>query len=494
MPCSPFRKLEWLQQILETSGINVKFWPLIKIVAVFATTLVLLSASTRAGVDVASATARTSPDWLRNGVIYEIFPRDFSAAGDLNGVTIRLDQLKNLGVTILWIMPIHPIGEIERKGAFGSPYSIADYYTVDPAYGTLNDFKQLVSGAHAHGMKVIMDLVADHTAWDSVMMKHPQFYKHNDRGEVIPPVPDWTDVAALNYSDLQLREYMFSMAKYWVQTCDVDGFRCDAAAMVPTDFWVQLRAELVKTKPDIMLLAEASKPELLTNAFDIDYGWPLLATMDRVLMDSAPASDIERTCEKNCLEFPKGALHLQISDDHDEARAVARYGLNGALAASALMFTLDGVPLIYNGMETGDATESGGGALFTRLPIFWSPKGRPPLQEIYHSLIELRHQYPALRNSTVDWLHNSEEASVVTFLRADDKDELLVVINFSNRPLVGSLDLKDLKGFEPVQVSGVKDTDDSPLPVFHLNGFEWRIYHRSTTLLHPVAGLSAEKD
>ena len=478
--------------VLQTLLINVNYLPIAPLFTVFAAAFVLVSTSARAEMGATNATARPSPDWLRDGVIYEIFPRDFSADGNLNGVTAQLDQLKNMGVTILWIMPIHPIGEKGRKGKLGSPYSIEDYYAVDPAYGTLPDFKRLVSKAHARGMKVIMDLVADHTAWDSVMMKRPEFYKHNDRGQVIPPVPEWTDVAALNYSNPQLREYMFAMAKYWVQTCDVDGFRCDAAAMVPTDFWVQLRAELTKIKPDAVLLAEASKPELLTNAFDIDYGWPLLATMNEVIIDSAPASDIKRTCEKNCSEFPKGALHLQISDDHDEARAVARYGLKGALATSALMFTLDGVPLIYNGMEAGDATESGDGALFTKLPIFWSPKGRPPLPEIYHSLIELRHRYPAFRDSNVDWLHNSDETSVVTFLRADDKDELLVVINFSNRPLAGKVYLKDTNGFEQVQIPGVKDSNDNPLPAFRLNGFEWRIYHRRATVLQPVAHLPAD--
>ncbi len=181
----------------------------------------------------------------------------------------------------------------------------------------------------------------------------------------------------------------------------MDGFRCDVAYMVPTDFWEQARAELTKVKPDIMMLAEASKPELLTNAFDIDYSWPLLATMNNVLIHSAPASDIRKTWEENRREFPKNALHMRISDDHDEARAVARYGLNGALAASALMFTLDGVPLLYNGMEVGDATESGDPALFDKLTIFWHPKERPPLRGIYHDLIQLRQQYAALRSHNV---------------------------------------------------------------------------------------------
>ncbi len=466
--------------------------PFLKRISVaFAGALVLISTCVRADVKISDVDARHSPDWLRDGVIYEVFPRDFSRAGDLNGVTAQLNRLRHLGVTILWIMPIHPIGEKLRKGTLGSPYSIEDYYAVDPSYGTLDDFKHLVSEAHKRGMKVIMDLVADHTAWDSVMMKHPEFYKHNANGDVISPVPEWTDVAGLNYANPQLREYMIAMAKYWVQTCDVDGFRCDAAAMVPTGFWVQLRAALTRIKPDIMLLAEASKPDLLTNAFDIDYDWPLLATVNKVMSDGAPASDIERNWEESRLQFPKGALHMRISDDHDEARAIARYGINGALAASALMFTLDGVPLIYNGMEVGDATESGDGALFVKLPIFWSPKGRPPMTEIYHALIQLRHQYAAFHDSSVNWLHNSDADSVATFLRADDKDELLVVINFSNRPVTGRIDLKDTEGFVSVRIPGIKDSDHSPLPAFHLNGFEWRIYHRPATLRHPVASLTS---
>ena len=141
------------------------------------------------------------PTGSASGVIYEIFPRDFSPAGNLNGVTARLDELHNLGVNILWMMPIHPIGEKFRKGEFGSPYSIKDYYAVDPNYGTLDDFKKLVAGAHQRGMKVIMDLVANHTAWDSVMMAHPEFYKQDAQGNIIPPVPEWTDVAGLNYAN-----------------------------------------------------------------------------------------------------------------------------------------------------------------------------------------------------------------------------------------------------------------------------------------------------
>src|SRR5271154_5146199 len=155
--------------------------------------------------------ARTSPAWLRDGVVYEIFPRAFSSGGDLNGITAQLDRLKDLGVTILWTMPIHPIGEKLRKGEFGSPYSIKDYYAVDPHYGTAEDYKRLVAEAHKRHLRVIMDLVANHTAWDSVMMAHPEFYKQNAEGKVIPPVPEWTDVAGLNYASPLLHKYMIDM-------------------------------------------------------------------------------------------------------------------------------------------------------------------------------------------------------------------------------------------------------------------------------------------
>ena len=445
---------------------------------ILAVALALLPGRSRAESDLSTATARPSPEWLRSGTMYEIYPRDFSAAGNLAGVTARLDELHDLGVNILWTMPIHPIGEKFRKGEFGSPYSIKDYYAVDRNYGTLDDYKKLVAGAHQRGMKVIMDIVANHTAWDSVMMTNKGFYKQDAAGKVIPPVPSWTDVAGLNYQGAELRQYMISMLKYWLKEADVDGFRCDVAYMVPTDFWEQARAELVKLKPDIIMLAEASKPELLTNAFDLDYSWPLLATMNDVLLHNASASKIQKTWEDNARQFPKGALHLRMSDDHDEARAVARYGINGALAASALMFTLDGVPLIYNGMEVGDATESGDPALFDKLTIFWNPKERPPLRSSYHDLIALRKQYAAFRTDAVNWLENTDAGRVVSFTRGDGRDEFLVIINLSNRPLTGTLKNFNAAEFKPVKIAGQPDAPAGDLPRFQLDGFGWHIWHR----------------
>jgi cyclomaltodextrinase / maltogenic alpha-amylase / neopullulanase len=431
--------------------------------------------------DPAKSTARISPAWLRDGVVYEIFPRDFSAPGNLNGVTAQLDRLKDLGVTILWIMPIHPIGEKCRKGDFGSPYSIQDYYAVDPNYGTLDDFKNLVAEAHRRGLKVIMDLVANHTAWDSVMMTNKDFYKQDAKGNIISPEPGWADVAGLNYASPQLRDYMITMMKYWIQTCDIDGFRCDVAWGVPVDFWEQARSALEKVKPDIMMLAEASQSDLLTNAFDIDYSWPLLHALDDVLERGAPAIKLQATWEETVRQFPTNSLHLRISDDHDEARAVARFGIQGALAASVLMFSLDGVPLLYNGMEVGDATESGDPALFEKLPIVWNPRERPPLREIYHSLIQLRRQNPAFQNHRVVWLKNSNEDNLVTLMRQDGNDEFIVVINFSNRPVSGKVEVMNSGDFKPAQISGMPKWSGGDFPSFQLGAFEWRIYHRTVS-------------
>jgi glycosidase len=330
-------------------------------------------------------------------------------------------------------------------------------------------------------MKVIIDIVANHTAWDNVLMKHPEFYKQDANGKIVPPVADWTDVAGLNYENPKLCEEMLRMLKYWIdpQTFDLDGFRCDVASMVPTAFWEQARVELTRLKPDIMMLAEASKPELLVKAFDIDYAWPLHSTLNEVLLNGAPASQFKRSWEESRKQFPRGSLHLRISDDHDEARAVARFGIKGALAASALMFSLDGVPLLYNGMEVGDATESGAPALFEKLPIFWNPKERPPLRDIYRELIRLRKENPAFRNDDVTWLHNSDEANLVTLMRSDDKHDFLTIINFSNRPLTGWVEVKHGQEFKPVKIKGMPESPSTGFPLFRLGTFEWRIYQRS---------------
>ncbi len=430
--------------------------------------------------DLSRERARPSPEWLRDAVVYELYPRNFSAEGTFDGITARLDELKDLGVDILWLMPIHPIGEKLRKGTLGSPYAVRDYHGINPEYGTAGDLKRLVAEAHRRGLKVILDVVLNHSAWDNALIReHPEFYKQDATGKVIPPVPEWTDVAGFDYSNPALRRYMIEMLERWVRDFAVDGFRCDVAHMVPVDFWEEARAALEKVRPEVLLLAEASEPKLLLKAFDLDYSWPLHAKLNDVLLNGAPASDLRRSWEESRRRFPQGSLHLRISDNHDEARAVARFGIRGALAASALMFTLDGVPLLYNGMEVGDATESGDPALFEKMPVFWKPKERPPLAAIYRDLIKLRKRYPPFRSDRVIWLRNSNEADLVTLLRLDEKDEFVVAINFSNRPLVGWVEVMHGQEFQPVKITGMSEAPPAGFPLFRLGGFEWRIDHRS---------------
>src|SRR5579859_746343 len=261
---------------------------------------------------IAALSARHSPEWLKSGIIYQIFVRSFSPAGDLPGVTARLDDLHSLGVNILWLMPIHPYGQVKKKGSLGSPYAVRDYYSIDPPLGTKDDLRRLVQEAHRRQMKVVIDIVANHTSWDSVMMAHPEFYKKDKDGHVTSPY-DWTDVAALDYSNPKLRRYMTDMLLYWIKDFDLDGYRCDAASEVPTDFWEQARKELDSLKPDIMLLAEAQKPELLRYAFDIDYAWPFMHTVNDVVMNGEPATRVRDNVEQQRALFPKGALHMRMS-------------------------------------------------------------------------------------------------------------------------------------------------------------------------------------
>jgi glycosidase len=429
---------------------------------------------------------------VRDGVVYEIYPRAFSQQGNFNGITARLDDLKSLGVNILWLMPIHPIGQEKKKGTIGSPYAVRDYYGINPDYGTKEDFTKLITEAHRRGMKVIIDIVANHTSWDSVMMKNPEFYERDANGKITYP-HDWSDVAELNYANPQLRQYMTDMLKYWIREFDLDGFRCDVAEEVPTDFWENARAELDKIKPDIVMLAEGHKPELLVKAFDFDYSWPLHSALTNVLQGRGRASDLRAEWENEFRAWPRASLHMRFSDNHDERRAIARFGEPAALAASAMMFTLDGVPLLYNGMEVGDTTESGAPALFEKLPVFWPiAERRPEFPRFYKQVMALRRSSGALRRGTVEWLHNSDESRVVTYLRRAAGEEVLVAINFSNRPFFGSVEGPGVAGYAdvtpdvgaplPPDVFNAEQTSlkrTVGLPVIALEAWGYRIYRRS---------------
>lgn len=464
---------------------------LLCIVVILTSSSFRLEAQARAR-DVAKQQARAPRDWVRDGVIYEIYPRSFSQQGNFNGITARLDSLKELGVTILWLMPIHPIGQLKKKGTIGSPYAVRDYYEINPDYGSKEDLKRLILESHKRGMKVIIDIVANHTAWDSVLLQHPEFYKRDAKGNITYPY-DWYDIAALDYRNAQLRRYMTDMLKHWIREFDLDGFRCDVAGEVPTDFWENARAELDKIKPDILMLAEAHKAELLVKAFELDYSWPLHSALTDVLQGRKPATEIRAAWEKEVKEWPRNSTHMRFSDNHDERRAIARFGERGALAASALVFTLDGVPLLYNGMEAGDTTESGAPALFERLPIFWPfAERRPEFPRFYKQIMTLRRSSNALRRGSLEWLRNSDETRVVSYLRRTPNEEVLVAINTSSQPFMGSIEVPAEPGFTdvtpdvgaplPPDVFNPERTARNRtvgLPVVSLDAWEYRIFRRT---------------
>jgi glycosidase len=416
--------------------------------------------------------------WIQSAVVYEINTRTFSTEGNFRGIEKRLDDLQHLGVTVLWLMPIHPDGQVNKKGTYGSAYAVRDYYAIDPAFGTKDDFRHLVQEAHRHGLKIIIDIVPNHTAWDSVMMKNPSWYHHDAAGKIIPPNPDWSDVAWLDYSNPQLRSYMLDMLKYWLREFDLDGFRCDVASGVPTDFWDATRPELEKVKSDIIMIAESNKPELLVKAFDIDYAWPFHSTLTNVAENGQPSEMIQLNWQTERDRYPKGALEMRFSDNHDEKRAIARFGELGALAASTLVFTTDGVPLLYNGMEVGDTTESGAPALFEKLNVFWPiAERRPQFLRFYTEMIALRKAHPALQQGDTEWLKNSAPDRIVTYLRKAPGEDFFVAINLSNRPVVAAVDLP-AGNYEDVTPALEPGKHRPATPVVALDAWGFRIYHR----------------
>ena len=270
-------------------------------------------------------------------------------------------------------MPIHPYGVERKKGTLGSPYAVQDYFDVNPDFGTKDDFQDLVDAVHAEGMHIIIDLVANHTAWDNAWLaEHPAWYTQDSTGTITHPEgTDWTDVADLNYDNPDVRKAMKQVMKYWVEAFGIDGYRCDVAEQVPLDFWKDAIAEVRRIRP-VMMLAEGEDPALHRAGFDLTYAWQLYGALKDV-WNGAPASDFVDVLEEQEQAFPQDALRLRFTTNHDETAwdappPVLFGGLDGARAASVLMTTIRGVPLLYNGQEVGVDEPL---PLFEKQPISW---------------------------------------------------------------------------------------------------------------------------
>jgi cyclomaltodextrinase / maltogenic alpha-amylase / neopullulanase len=388
----------------------------------------------------AAMVAKKSPEWVKDAVIYEVYLRSFSKEGTFKALETKIPELKKLGVSVVWLMPIHPTGKVNRKGSLGSPYSIQDYYAVNPEFGTLNDFKSLVNAVHQNGLKILIDLVANHTAWDNPILKeHPDWYTHDASGKIIPPNPDWTDVADLNYDQLELRSYMITMMKYWVRDIGIDGYRCDVAELVPTDFWETARKELDAIKP-IVMLSEGTMPEHHIKAFDLTYSWNVYDVLSKVLNGSTPATIFHDLLKTESYQFPQGSLRMRFNTNHDknayDGPAVEIFTPQGAKSTAVLVFTYPGVPLIYNGEEVGNDKKLG---LFEKEDIDWSKNAE--FRTLYEKLSLLRKQHPALVEGSYSPIQNSESNKVYSFIRSKADDSVIVAINFNSSPVLINLTL-----------------------------------------------------
>ena len=297
------------------------------------------------------------PEWSKNATIYEVNVRQYTPEGTFNAFSEHLPRLKEIGVDILWFMPIHPIGKINRKeteSSMGSYYSVQDYKSVSSDYGTKEDFKRMVEQAHGLGMKVILDWVPNHTAWDNPWTENKDWYVLNEEDDFIPPLgTDWTDVIQLDYTNDEMRAAMIDAMKYWVAEFGVDGYRCDVAGKVPTDFWVRAHAELDEVK-DVFMLAEDEEPELLIEAFDMNYAWEYAHIIREIAKGAMTFDRLDSLLAEDAKKFPDNSYRMYFTSNHDEnswnGTDVEMYGDNFQNFA-VLSATIDGMPLVYSGQE-----------------------------------------------------------------------------------------------------------------------------------------------
>ena len=380
--------------------------------------------------------ARTHPDWSRDATIYQINTRQFTDEGTFAAAAEHLPRLAELGVRILWLMPVNPIGEAHRKGTLGSPYAVRDYLAVNPELGTVEDLRSFVARAHSLGLHVILDWVANHTAWDNVLVdEHPEWYLRDWKGDFCPtPWWDWDDIIDLDYSHTELRHWMAEAMAYWVRKVDVDGFRCDVAGFVPTDFWDEVRAQLDAIKP-VFMLAEWEARDLHRHAFDMTYGWTWYETMHHIASGPATVDALRAYYANFTKSYPADAMRMLFVSNHDknswEGTEFEQFG--DALEATVVLSVVsEGMPLVYNGQEAGNEKRL---EFFEKDPITWRDH---PMGELYRRLVALKRRTRSLWNGS--WgarmvnVPNDQPQQVFSFVREGEDDAVLAVLNLSAEP------------------------------------------------------------
>lgn len=379
-------------------------------------------------------------DWTRNASIYQINTRQFTPEGTFRAATAQLPRLKELGVDILWLMPIHPIGEARRKGTLGSPYAVRDFRAVNPELGTLADLRAFVERAHALGLRVIIDWVGNHTSWDNVLLaQHPDWYARGADGKPEPtPWFDWDDIIDLDYGKPELRRYMLDAMKYWVREVGIDGYRVDAAGLVPQDFWDHASRELRAIKP-VFMLAEWESRDLHRVAFDASYGWTWFEALHDIVRGRADATRLHAYYAWDRKFYPRQAYRMLYTTNHDKnAWDGTEFEVFGPAVDAAIVFSFvsTGIPLIYNGQEAGNRKRL---AFFERDPIDWdAAPDAARYGALYKKLLALKKTNTALWNgehgAPMAQVPNDVPRQVLSFVRDNGKDKVFVALNLSDKP------------------------------------------------------------
>ena len=411
------------------------------------------------------------PDWHKNATIYEVNLRHYTKENTFKSFEAQIPRLKEMGIDILWFMPINPVSVKNRKGELGSPYSIGDYYKTNPDYGTLDDFKSMVKAIHDAGMHIIIDWVPNHTGWDNPWItEHPDWYTHDKDGNIIDPIDyntgkswGWTDVADLNFDNKEMRIGMIDALKYWINETGIDGFRMDVAHGVPVDFWAQCADSLYKIKP-LFMLSEGEVPDIVNNGtFIADYGWEMHHTLNEIAATQGAsrikranveqgnvkegekaiiqktALDIDTILAKKANQYQKG-YQMQFTSNHDENSwadtEFARMG-DGHLAFAVLTATFNGFPLVYTGQES---------AMDKKLEFFKKdeiPWGDYKYAPFYKTLFDLKHRNKALWNGSYGGplvkIKTGNDTNIFAFTREKDGDKVLVIINLSSKDQKGNI-------------------------------------------------------
>lgn len=370
-------------------------------------------------------------EWALTANIYEVNIRQYTTEGTFAAFEKHLPRLKDMGIDILWFMPITPISKEKRQGTLGSYYACSNYTSINPEFGRIDDFKRLVNVAHSSGFKVLIDWVANHTGWDHVWTtQHPDFYKKDAHGNFYE-ANGWVDVINLNYDNHLLRQEMISAMKFWVNECNIDGFRCDMAHLVPLDFWQEARTQLDEVKT-LFWIAECEAAEYHT-VFDATYTWQFLHAIEALYKGNTSKHEVENVLNKYDNDYPANALRLYFTSNHDEnshsGSEYERLG-NAAKAFAVLCATWkNSLPLIYSGQEMPNKKQL---KFFDKDAISWS--GQFLLHDFYKTLLNLRKQNPAMRaaDASIKIQHIQTTAdNVFAFIREKDESAVLVIINLS---------------------------------------------------------------